>query len=228
MATFEAVVDQLRGLEPRRQGDELFNGTIAVDELPVELLRVGENQRFELVELQIGDEAWVSDIGRESALQNGDSQIGIRVAPAVDEPGKFVLQTFETVKVDHGRKPGIRVPILPHPAGQISLELLVPHETATIDRHPPPARLDASRHCRNTQRSDRRSEHLIDERLLGLSFDDDVQPNDQAGRPPSTFFSQSSDREYSASHSWRSASSRRRKVDSGPFLSTTTTSSGEK
>ena len=73
-----------------------------------------------------------------------------------------------------------------------------------------------------------RSKNLLDEFFLGLSFDEKVQSNQEDGRPPMTFFSHNSAREYSSSHSWSGPDSSRRKVEARAGRSTTMTFSGSK
>ena len=41
---------------------------------------------------------------------------------------------------------------------------------------------------------ERWAKQVIDESLLGLTFDEDVEPNQRDGLPPRIFFSQSSDK----------------------------------
>src|ERR1039457_4024818 len=71
-------------------------------------------------------------------------------------------------------------------------------------------------------------EHLVDEGLFCLPLNDCVQADHRLGLPPRTFFSHSSERLYCSRHSESCAASKRRKEDSLPLRSVTTTSCGSK
>src|SRR5208283_1633031 len=99
-------------------------------------------------------------------------------------------------------------------------------DAAPMDPCSSPSGRDAMRVDKHVPDSKFRRQDIADERLLGLALDHCMQADHRAGLPPKTFFSHNSERVYRSRHSARSASLRRRNVDSLPTRSTTTTSCG--
>ena len=131
-----------------------------------------------------------NDVINEVSFEAFGTLNGHRNSATLRITGKIARQR---VQVDHRCEPGVRILVLFHPQDQVSLKLLVAV---------PPAAMGAAMLApggypvcvgEGVVSSELWGQYFIHEGLFGLTFDDDMKPNQCDGLPPRTFFSQSSE-----------------------------------
>src|SRR5262249_47036634 len=125
-----------------------------------ERIETGEDQRLELMPLEVGDQPEVADVGRERGLQQISAARGVGDRSVLREAGEIPR---ETVEVEHGREAHARAGVPVEEADEIPSPLDPASSTARL----PPLSIAAG--------------------LLGRALDEDVEPHQ--GRPPRTFLS---------------------------------------
>ncbi|HPC96101.1 MAG TPA: hypothetical protein PLU87_14235 [Sedimentisphaerales bacterium] len=187
-----AVINQFGGIKTCYHFREVSDGSITVGVYAIQLRRVNEEKRFELVKLDVRHEARMIQISTHGSFEFAHSRVralgGVRLFTGWEIVG-------QRIQIKHGGEGSVTILIFLHPQQDVFSRPFVADKAAAMNDAAFPPRHDAPDIAPHGVRCKVRYDCPINERFFRLTLDDEVKADAHDGRPPMTFFSQSSESE---------------------------------